>query len=232
LNGIDVDAFGHISISEARRKLGIETQDILIGSAGRLGPKKGFGDLIQAFADIHKSHPNTRLVVIGEGSSRGGLERQARKTGVGDRIHFTGFRNDIPELLGALDILVQPSISEGLSISLLEGMAAGKTLVACDIQGNREVIFDGLNGVLVAPSNPRALAAAIRTLLDNPTRARELGLAAQVDCRKRFSHARMVKEILGLYDSVVSGKRATDSGLRGDQQARLSLVHKIGHQSD
>jgi glycosyltransferase involved in cell wall biosynthesis len=206
LNGIEVAAFGRTSMQDARRKLGMETGDILIGVASRLVPRKGLEDLIRAFPQVHELHPNTRLVLLGEGPIQSDLERQAQGTGLGDRIHFPGFRRNVPELLAAFDIIAQPSISEGLSLAILEAMAAGKPLVACDIPGNREIITSGVNGILAPPSDPSALAMAIRSLLDNTAYSRKLGEAAQADCRKRFSEERMVRQTLSLYDALLVGQ--------------------------
>ena len=207
LNGIEVDSFDRTSMHEARLKLGLELEagDTLICVASRLVPKKGLEDMIRAFQQIHKFHPRARLVLLGEGPSQIELARQAQSTGLGDRIHFPGFRRNIPELLPAFDIIAQPSISEGLSIAILEAMAAGKPLVACDIPGNREIITSGVNGVLVPPSDPPALAMAIRSLLDKGPYARELGKTAQADCRKRFSQDRMVRQTLNLYEAILVG---------------------------
>jgi glycosyltransferase involved in cell wall biosynthesis len=205
LNGIDVGSFSCTSMREARQKLGIETADPLIGVASRLAPKKGLEDMIQSFPHVHEFHPQARLVVLGEGPSQSELEHQAQSTGLGDRIHFLGFRRNVPELLAAFDILAQPSISEGLSLAVLEAMAAGKPMVACDIPGNREIITSGVNGILVPPSDPPAMAVAFRSLLDNSAYARKLGEKAQADCRKRFSQDRMVRQTLSLYDALLVG---------------------------
>jgi glycosyltransferase involved in cell wall biosynthesis len=207
LNGIEVDSFDRTSMQEARQKLGLEGRGAWIGVASRLVPKKGLEDIIRAFPQIHEFYPHARLVLLGEGPSQPELERQARSTGLGDRIHFPGFRRDVPELLAAFDIIAQPSISEGLSIAILEAMAAGKPVVACDIPGNREIITSGVNGTLVPPSDPPALATAMRSLLDNSAYARMLGKTAQADCRKRFSQNRMVRQTLSLYDALLVGHR-------------------------
>jgi glycosyltransferase involved in cell wall biosynthesis len=194
-NGIDVAAF--------YRPPKPETSEIVIGVASRLAPKKGIGDLIDAFPAIHAAHPGTRLVLVGDGPARAELEARARRTGLSERIEFTGFRENIPEILASFDIAVQPSISEGLSISVLEAMAAGKPLVVCDIVGNRELITDGVNGLLVPPGDPSALARAIASLLDNPIRAQALAARAHADCAEHFSRERMIKQILEFYDGVV-----------------------------
>jgi len=195
LNGIDVDSF--------RSQPKPRGRDLVIGIASRLAPKKGIGDLIEAFPAIHAAHPNARLMLVGDGPSRVDLEAQARRTGLAHRIEFTGFREDVPEILASFDIVIQPSISEGLSISVLEAMAAAKPLVACDIQGNREIITDFQNGLLVPPSDPPRLAKAIAWLLDHPSPAQALAARARADCQARFSRDRMVKQILESYDGVV-----------------------------
>jgi glycosyltransferase involved in cell wall biosynthesis len=205
LNGIDVGSFDRTSMQEARQKLGLNAGDTLIGVASRLAPKKGLEDIIQAFEQIHEFHPRARLVLLGEGPSQIELERQAQSTGLGDHIHFLGFCRNVPELLAAFDIIAQPSISEGLSLAILEAMAAGKPLVACDIPGNREIITSGVNGILVQHSDPPALAMTFRSLLDDSPYARKLGKTAQADCRKRFSQDRMVRQTLSLYDALLVG---------------------------
>jgi glycosyltransferase involved in cell wall biosynthesis len=205
LNGIDVGSFDRTSMQEARQKLGLNAGDTLIGVASRLAPKKGLEDIIQAFEQIHEFHPRARLVLLGEGPSQIELERQAQSTGLGDHIHFLGFCRNVPELLAAFDIIAQPSISEGLSLAILEAMAAGKPLVACDIPGNREIITSGVNGILVQHSDPPALAMTFRSLLDDSPYARRLGKTAQADCRKRFSQDRMVRQTLSLYDALLVG---------------------------
>lgn len=211
LNGIETGRFGLTSGHDARRMLGFEGNEVLIGVASRLAPKKGVGDLIQAFPVIHGKFPNTRLVLLGDGPARAALEHEAQASGFGDQIHFTGFRDNIPDLLSAFDIIVQPSISEGLSISVLEGLAAGKPMVACDIEGNREIFRTGENGLMVPPSDPSALAAAICSLIEDPQYAQKLGLAAQTDCRERFSQTRMIEQILDVYRNLAS--RAVSAAL-------------------
>jgi glycosyltransferase involved in cell wall biosynthesis len=202
LNGIDVDAFSQVSKDQARAGLGFGPADLLIGVASRLAPKKGIGDLIAAFPAIHRTHPTAQLVLIGDGPARADLEAQARATGLAGRIHFPGFRQDVERVLAAFDLLLQPSISEGLSISVLEAMAAGKPLIVCDIPGNREIITSEVNGLMAAPSDPAALSDAVLWMLDHPAQAAAMGSTALADCRRRFSRDRMVAQILETYDGL------------------------------
>jgi glycosyltransferase involved in cell wall biosynthesis len=204
LNGIDVGAFDRPARPSARKP-----GEVVIGVASRFAPKKGIGDLIEAFPAIHAAHPGARLVLAGDGPSRVELQEQAGRTGLGDRIQFAGFCENVPDVMAAFDIVTQPSISEGLSISVLEGMAAGKPLVVCDIQGNREIITQGVNGMTVPPSDPPSLAAAINWLIDHPSEAQTLAARARADCKARFSRERMVKEILESYDGLVNAAAST-----------------------
>jgi glycosyltransferase involved in cell wall biosynthesis len=116
----------------------------------------------------------------------------------------------VPDLLSAFDIMLQPSISEGLSISVLEAMAAARPLIVCDIQGNREIITPRVNGLSVPPSHPEALAAAVVWMIEHPLEAAQMAAQARSDCRRRFSRDRMVRQILESYDSVA--KRAAATG--------------------
>jgi glycosyltransferase involved in cell wall biosynthesis len=117
-------------------------------------------------------------------------------------VHFPGFRPDIAQLLAGFDVILQPSLSEGLSISILEAMAAGRPVIACNIQGNREVIRNGETGLLVAPADRAALSEAIVRVLSDPRAAKIMGEKAARECRIRFSQERMIKQTIEIYDRV------------------------------
>ena len=118
-------------------------------------------------------------MIVGDGPERGALETRIAQLGLGDRVHLLGFRTDIPELLAGCDLFVLPSLFEGLPLSILEAMAAGKAVVATAIGGNDEAVVDGVTGLLVPPADPEALADALRTLLREPERRRRLGEAGR-----------------------------------------------------
>jgi len=200
LNGIDLGQFDNPNRADARRQLGVAEDDLLIGIANRLAPVKGIEYAIRAMPAVVEAFPNARLAIIGEGPAEADLRREAADSGVADRIDFAGFRREVPQLLVAFDLVVQPSLWEGLSISLLEAMAAGRPLVACDVQGNRDVIEHGVNGLMVPPRNPAALAEAVMRILSDPSLAKRLGKNAASDCRRRFSQQRMVEQTLAIYD--------------------------------
>jgi glycosyltransferase involved in cell wall biosynthesis len=146
--------------------------------------------------------PSVHLVLFGTGPLQEELRRQAEQAGISGHLHFPGFRKDLPRLLGGFQVVLQPSLSEGLSVSILEAMGAGRPIVACDIQGNRELIRHGKNGLLVPPADPAALAAAVIQMLSDPARAAIMGQQAAHECRTRFSEQRMVEQTITIYDRV------------------------------
>ena len=123
----------------------------------------------------------------------------ARQLGVSDHCMFLGFRPDVPDLLACFDVFVLPSLWEGLSISLLEALAAGSAIVTTNIKGNREVISSGEDGVLVAPEDPRALAEAVIGLLGDRSKRLEMGIRARAKAENCFSEDAMVRRTLEIY---------------------------------
>jgi glycosyltransferase involved in cell wall biosynthesis len=146
------------------------------------------------------------LFVAGDGPQKKDLELEALRKGVRRNIRFLGFRNDIPDLLAACDIVALPSIREGLSISLLEAMAAGKPVIATDIGSNREATNDGLGALLVPPSDSRALADSILRLSKDYTLRAELGATAKAIFLSRYTEEGMLRQYGKLYLDLVNEK--------------------------
>jgi glycosyltransferase involved in cell wall biosynthesis len=192
---------------EARRILGLPAQGPLIGAVGRLSHEKGQLVLLQALPAILAAFPRTSCVFAGEGPTRAPLEEVTRRLGIGDRVVFLGFRRDVPMVLAALDLFVQPSIYEGFGLSLLEAMAAGLPVVASRVGGIPEVIEDGRTGVLVPPQDPAALAGAVVRLLGDAGGARRLGETAAVSTRERYSLARVAERVDDLYRTILARPR-------------------------
>jgi glycosyltransferase involved in cell wall biosynthesis/peptidoglycan/xylan/chitin deacetylase (PgdA/CDA1 family) len=182
--------------------------ETLVGTVGRLEVRKGLEVFLQAVAVLAPSHPTLRAVVVGEGPLGGRLENQARELGLGDRVLFTGRRDDVPEVLRALDVFALPSHTEGLSISLLEAAASGRPIVATDVGGNPEVVEDGMTGLLVPPGDPGAFAAGVARILTAPGGGGELGARAAERVRTRFSAEGMVGRIEDLYEDVLASSGA------------------------
>lgn len=203
LNGINVSRFENVvAMDSLRRELAPSEQAIVIGTAGRLMPQKGFIYLIRAIPFILQEYQHTWFVFVGDGPLQSELKGLAGELGIADHCRFLGFREDIPGLLACFDIFVLPSLWEGLSITLLEAMAAGKPIVTTNIKGNREVITNGIDGLLVNPADPVALADAVINLIRDKERACAMGKRARHKIRTSFSEEVMVVRTLELYASA------------------------------
>ena len=203
-SGKDYDSY-HVAEQRApcRQELGLATECEAIGYAGRMEKAKRLDVLVRAFAQVSARHPQARLLMIGEGELRARLEALAASLGVSHAVIWTGFRRDIPRLLAAMDVYVQPSANEGLPLSILEAMAAGKAIAATRIGGVVELIEDEVTGLLVPPGDPSALSAAILRLLADKALAERIGRVARSRVAHRFSLQSMVKAYDVLYRRYV-----------------------------
>ena len=181
-NGIHVDRFAPAS-ADARRQLrellGVPEGTRLAGFVGRLTWAKDHATLLRAFRRVHERLPDTALVLIGDGPLRPALEALAQAEGVAAQVHFLGDRNDIHALLRGLDLFVMSSVTEGYSVALLEACASALPIVATRVGGNPEIVRDGINGALVAPGEPVALAEAMVGILGDEARAQAMGQAGR-----------------------------------------------------
>ena len=217
-NGIDLDRFEHPArTGSLHNELGLPAEAPLIGVVGRVARLKGIDDFLRAAAMIIRRFPASRFLIIGDSGtfiSQGGtiveddryeeeLERLAADLGLQDRVIFTGFRPDIERVLSGLTVSVQPSLSEGLSNTLLESMAAGVPVVATRVGGTAEVVQDGHNGLLVPAADPNSMANAICRLLDEPALASRLGQAARRHIIERYSMSRMVQSTSQIYETLL-----------------------------
>jgi glycosyltransferase involved in cell wall biosynthesis len=165
-NGQQVDSFR--SSAEIRRSMrnsiGVDDDTFLWLAIGRLTEQKDYPNLFRAFSETIEALPRSKLVVVGRGVLADELAEAARRLGLGDRVAFLGFRNDIPSLLAASDALVMASRYEGMPNAVMEAFAAGLPVVGTDVGGTPELVHDGVNGYLVPAANPRALATAMLRL--------------------------------------------------------------------
>ena len=182
--------------------VGDAAQPLLI-STGRLVQQKGYGDLLTAFAEVHKQHPEAILVIAGEGPLHNELTDQIKKLGLKKHVKLLGFRGDVPLLLAASDIFVSSSHWEGLSVSILEAMAAGLPIIATNVSDTPQVVVEG-TGHIVPPHEPTLLTDAICSLLNNPSQRDSFGSAARAFIEKNHNPAAWVKSILDMYKSVIS----------------------------
>ena len=184
-NGVNVEDYKNpIDRLSFCNQLSILTDEFIIGSVGRLTYQKGYDILIKAFASIKRR--DIHLVLVGEGEEEISLRRESAILGVDRNVHFLGFRRDVKYLFGAFDIYIQPSRWEGMPNSLIEAMAAGCPIIATDVDGNRELVEDGVHGWLTSAEDPDALANDIKAVINDPSQAQLRASAAQYRVNKHF----------------------------------------------
>jgi len=191
-----------------RRELGASADDLLVGTLGRLvEPKKGLAIFLAAARLLSRDFPRIRFAIVGEGPARADLEERAAREGVSHCTLFPGLRRDVPEVMRALDLFVQPSLWEGFGITLLEAMAVGTPVVASRVGGIPEVIADGAEGLLVPPGDAPALASACAQVLRNRERAARMGKAGIERVGAEFGVERLVREIETMYREILDRSR-------------------------
>lgn len=202
-NGRDLSVYRPADGREAvRRALGLDPARPLVGVVGRLETQKGHRYLLDAWPEVLRDVPAARLLVVGDGSLRADLEARALAPDLKDSVIFTGFRPDIPRVLGALDLLVLPSLYEGMPLTAIEASAMALPVVATSVDGTPEVVQDGETGRLVPPADPPALAQAVRALLVDPGRARAMGRAGRAHVLARFDLDAQVEATARVYRGV------------------------------
>jgi len=204
-NGIDLSLFAPALGGEKARsmlKIGKETR--LIGTIGHLAPLKGFEELIEAIGKVINEGFDVKLAIVGEAiypnsqSYKQDLLSLVHSKGLKDRIIFTGFRENIPELLASFDIFVLPSRMEGFGRVNLEAMAMGKPVISTNVGGIPEVVQDGVTGILVTPRNSKALAHAIIRLFNDSQLGKSMGNAGRRRVEEHFTlqaHVQRIEEI-------------------------------------
>ncbi len=194
-NGIDVGALPTVTDRrQARASLGVPDGALVVGTAARLDPVKDLPVLIDAVGRVRRAGVPIALAIIGEGPERGTVEAAIRAHGVEDAVHLLGYRPDVRALLAGLDVYVNSSISEGISLTILEGMAAALPVVATKVGGTPEVVLDGETGVLVPARSAEALADAILGLARDPAARARLGQAGRARVSTAFTIERMVDD--------------------------------------
>ena len=192
----------------ARAALDLPADAFVVAILGRISSWKGQDVLVRALAALGADDGSIALVAgdpwHGEERRLHDLHALARALGVADRVRFAGFRPDVENVYGAADVVAVPSTQpDPLPNAALEAAAAGCCVVAADHGGLPEILTDGLTGRLVAPGDPNALARALAELRADPVARERLGAAAAADVRERFSAARMLEQVQGLYDQLV-----------------------------
>jgi glycosyltransferase involved in cell wall biosynthesis len=192
-------------ILKNKEDLGLPPNKRVVGVVGSLYPVKGHKYLLGAVPAILQECPETVFLLIGKGGLEAKLKQQANRLNIEDHVRFLGLRDDIPKLLALMDVFVLSSLSEGLSMSILEAMMAGKPIVATNVGGNAELIVNGESGFLVPSENSETLASSIVSLLKDMGMARQFGENGRKRAVSMFSHDNMVEQYCGLYGSCLKG---------------------------
>ena len=211
-NGIDRRKFNpERPLRNIRAELSIPEDALLILFLARFTSHKQPLALIDAFREALPQLPEAHLLLVGDGDQKAEAVEMVSAAGLSGKITFQPFRQDVPDVLAAADVFVLPSLWEGLPIGLLEAMAMGKAVIATDVDGTREVVKDGQNGLLIEPGNITVLADALQSLGRDEGRRREFGRRALETVRTRFDATGMTREIEGVYLRVLNKGRSSDS---------------------
>ncbi|MEW6570345.1 MAG: glycosyltransferase [Nitrospirota bacterium] len=204
-NGIEMKSFLKAK-ENIRTELGIAPGAPVIATVGRLTHQKGQKFLLEAIAKLRKLFPQIVLVIAGDGPLRNELEDFAAVLKITNNVRFLGTRRDIPAILSAIDIFVLPSIWEGLSNALIEAMAAGKPVIATDIQPVREIINSENVGILIAPENCDAIVNYVTLLLNNREFAGKIGRSARERVFSAFNIEVTVNRYMSLFKEILQRK--------------------------
>ena len=209
-NGVDTERFRPGSSAALRESLGSSNGELVVGAVGNLRRAKGYEVLLAAAAELARRGVPLRFAIVGQASGElyDELTRQAAELQLGDRVRFLGFREDVDTLYRAFDIFALTSHSEGFSLATVQAIASGLPAVATRCGGPEEILTDGVDGLLVPPGSPQALADALERLAaDGPLRAR-LSIAARETAISRFSVDAMLRAYERLYAEVGAVGRA------------------------
>lgn len=188
----------------ARRRYGVPEGARAFGLAARFAPQKALDVLVAASVPVLERDPDAWLVLAGSGPLLESVKTQARASSVRDRILFPGYEADVPGLLASLDVYVTSSITEGLSLALIEAMAAGLPVVATRVGGNPEIVEDGVTGLIVQAGKPGPLTDALTRLLFDAALRRAMGAAGRARVLAEFDEGRMLDRIASVYREVLA----------------------------
>jgi glycosyltransferase involved in cell wall biosynthesis len=204
LNGVDTDRFAPYDSIAARKEIGIPLEGPILGMVGRFDPLKCHLPLIAAFEGLAEKLPSAQLVIVGKGGQiYEQVLNRAKASPVAGRIHMVGFQHEPKRFYQSMDLLVVPSLSEGMSNVVLEAMACGIPVLGHTACGNAEIITAGKDGILANLKTPKELEAEIINALRDPVRLKQIGQSARETILRRFSIATMVNNYANLYRRIV-----------------------------
>ncbi|TLY15566.1 MAG: glycosyltransferase, partial [Nitrospirae bacterium] len=187
-----------------KAKLGLSDLDHVVGMVGSLYPVKAHRYLLKAIPRVLAVCPRTVFLLIGRGELEATLKQEAKDLGIEEHVQFLGFRDDVPSILSVMDVFVLPSLSEGLSVALLEAMAAGIPTIATRVGGNPELVIDQRTGFLIPPRDTETLASKLLILLQDKELSRTLGDNGRKRVKDSFSFEAMVNNYQQLYERLLA----------------------------
>ena len=214
--GTDLDRIARAQPSEAlRQELGFGDSKV-VGVVAKLSRVKGHTHFLEAAAFISRAYGNVRFLIVGDGPERNRLKRLAGELGLSGKVLFVGVRDDVPELVKLMDVLVLSSLSEGSPNILLEGMACAAPIVGTNVGGVPELVEDGVSGLLVDPGDASALSSAVLALLSDPERARAMGEKGRVKAVEQYDIDAVVARIEDVFSELLERARVR----RGDGERK------------
>lgn len=221
-NFVDMARFSiSVDSNSKRTELGLEQEDIVIGCVGSLSEHKGQRHLVDAAPRVIDSFPKAKFLLVGEGPLRSELEEKIKSMDLNGKVVLSGFRRGIPEIMGIMDLYVQPSLREAFGISIIEAMAMGKPVVASRVGGIPEVVKDGETGVLVPPGDSKAISETIVKLLGDKGRALKMGRAGSERVRTHFTSEAAVGGLERLYEKFIVTKILPGKESLSEEEVRL-----------
>ncbi len=209
VNGVDTQRFAPGDRTAVRRQLGLAVDGLWIGMIGRFTQYKRHALLLEAFSVLARRMQNVHLVIVGGGGSEEeNVNRQARSSGAAARIHLAGFQNVPEPFYQAMDLLIFPSVNEGLSNAVLEAMATGVPVLCHTACGNAEVITHGEDGLIAPLDNVTELTGQLEHALSSPARLAAMGQKAREKVACKFSLAAMVEHYARLYRELAFSRRS------------------------
>ena len=213
-HGIDMDRFTPDASRRGRlrRELGIADHERLVGIVGRLNESKGHLQFLEVAQRILPDNPDTRFVIVGEASRGEDEEANAildriEKADLGDRMILTGYRDDVPDLLGAMDLFLFPTHAEAFGLVIVEAMAMGVPVVSANCDGVPDIVQNGVTGILADPRDVTALTAAVSDLLADEKKRRAFGQAGRKRAQTLFSEEKMCGGLEELYRRLLGVKK-------------------------
>lgn len=224
-NGVDLSRFAPTNTEErhrSRKRLGFGDEDIVFGTVGKLVPVKRHDLLIEAFVRVSAAFPAARLLIVGDGPCRAGIEQQLHRLSLDERIILGGRRADVANMLWALDGYVCSSDAEGVSNAMLEAMAAGLPVVTTDVGDHAAIVRNGREGLVVAAGSARDMAQAMERMIKDHGHRHNMGVAARTRASE-FSVAGCAESYFRFYGELLSASGGPARSERGTDRGDLSV---------